>query len=91
MRFWKVALIIGIFIISTFILYIYLIGFSATADSSQRECNFNQECELSLCDCKCYLVNETPEAKRGVFCGINCAKEAGVSDCVCSEGICVTI
>jgi hypothetical protein len=55
------------------------------------ECEVNSDCQLSLCDCQCYLAGETPEEQNGDLCGINCAGEYGVQGCQCSNGECQEI
>lgn len=56
-----------------------------------QECAVSEDCQLSLCDCKCHLFGETPEEKTGVLCGINCLGEYGVSGCECISGKCTEV
>jgi|GEM_PF-2651629 len=54
-------------------------------------CIGSDECELSLCDCKCHVKGQTPEAKDGRMCGINCLAEYNVSGCSCSNNVCTEV
>lgn len=47
-----------------------------------------EDCVLSLCDCKCYPKGETREEKEGVLCGINCVGIYGVGGCEVVDGKC---
>jgi len=49
------------------------------------------ECELSLCDCKCYPKGQTPEALKGSLCGINCLVNYNVSGCALENGQCISV
>jgi len=56
-----------------------------------RLCGAGETCELSLCDCECYIAGQTPEELTGMICGINCAAEYNVIGCECLDGMCKTI
>ena len=49
------------------------------------------ECQLSLCDCKCYPKGQTPEEKTGRFCGINCLGVYGISGCRVENNTCTEV
>jgi hypothetical protein len=88
MELWKLALIVVVACLGGIALYVSLT--SAGPAVANKECYTDNECVLSLCDCKCYPKGQTPEEQEVVFCGINCLAEKGVSGCTCSEGVCGT-
>lgn len=49
------------------------------------------ECELSLCDCKCYPKGQTPEELTVKLCGINCYGLYNISGCILEEGQCKSV
>ncbi|GAI20714.1 unnamed protein product, partial [marine sediment metagenome] len=53
-----------------------------------KECKQNNECELSLCDCKCYQTGQTPEFLEDKICEINCQEEYNISGCECRNNKC---
>jgi hypothetical protein len=82
---WKIVLVIVIACIVAIPLYFY---FNAAAPKIANGCSSDDNCVLSLCDCQCHMKGQTPEEQKGIFCGINCLSEKGVSGCICSENIC---
>ncbi|MCD6575729.1 MAG: hypothetical protein J7K73_01055 [Nanoarchaeota archaeon] len=56
--------------------------------SVQGECRTSMDCRLSLCDCKCHPVGQTPEETKGIVCGKNCQAWYGVKGCTCEDGSC---
>ncbi len=49
-------------------------------EGSPAEC-FQQECELSRCDCKCYPLGEAPQDYNGTPCAVNCYQLSGITGC----------
>ena len=47
------------------------------------------ECALSLCDCKCHPVGQTPEETHGGMCGINCMGIYNITGCEAIGDRCV--
>jgi len=85
MDLWKLVVVIAIACIVAIPLYLY---FTAATPQSVDECFADDNCVLSLCDCQCHPKGQTPEEQKGIFCGINCLSEKGVSECICSKGKC---
>ncbi len=56
-----------------------------------KECKQNNECELSLCDCKCYQIGQTPELLEDKICEINCQEKYKISGCECRNNKCSEI
>lgn len=56
-----------------------------------KECKQNNECELSLCDCRCYQTGQTPEFLEDKICEINCQEEYNISGCECRDNKCVEV
>ena len=57
-------------------------GESSNVNASPLAAEYNTaDCEMSLCDCKCHPVGQTPEALNGTLCGINCLGEFNVTRC----------
>ena len=77
-------LILGCIIIALLI----LTGVLLVTTPQEDYCLTDEDCALSLCDCKCYIVGHTPEALEGKVCGINCLGEFGISGCRCLHNKC---
>ena len=43
--------------------------------------DLSEDCVLSLCDCRCYVVGETPEERSNKICGNDCLSQTGVQGC----------
>ncbi len=95
----KVSLISVIIIILTalllayssifFLLYLNVIPINIVP--IENFCISDNDCVLSLCDCRCHNPGQTPEEIRNIVCGKNCAAWYNVSGCKCSSFECVEI
>ena len=56
--------------------------------NKNKECELDNKCELSLCDCECYLSGQTPEVLENKVCGINCQETQEVFGCECKNNKC---
>ncbi len=85
---WKLAVLtFFIFLLS---LSIYML--TPAGDEFQTiGCTFNDDCVLSLCDCRCYVQGQTPEELKGILCGQNCLDWYNVSGCECIDFNCKEI
>lgn len=71
----------------------YRAGYDTGYDTGYKECLAKQceqddDCELSLCDCKCYRKRQTPEVLENKFCEINCLDLHNISGCECKDHKC---
>ncbi len=66
----------------------YDIGYKECLD---KQCEQNDDCELSLCDCKCHRRGQTPEVLENKICGINCLDLYDISGCECRDNKCVEV
>lgn len=57
-------------------------GEDSNVNISSSTAEYNAaDCEMSLCNCRCYPTGQTPEALNGTLCGINCLGEFNVTGC----------
>lgn len=82
---WKMLFAIAIITITLFFAYDFW------RSEQLKNAESIGSCELSLCDCKCYLKGSTPEAVEGKACDLDCAQKFRVGGCELKEGACLEL
>ncbi len=82
---WKPVFFLLLLAVAVFFVYNYWRGEKA------RELEELGSCELSLCNCKCYLKGSTPELVEERVCGTNCLEELNIAGCELVGDVCVEV
>ncbi|MBI5159403.1 DUF333 domain-containing protein [Candidatus Micrarchaeota archaeon] len=82
---WKALVVLIAVAVSAFFIYDFW------RSSQQKAVEEIGSCELSLCDCKCYLKGSTPEAVEGKACDLDCAQKFRVAGCELKNSACVEL
>jgi type IV secretory pathway VirB6-like protein len=83
-----IKITIGVVLIVIIVFIVILLLQKPTEITSIPQCSEDSECELSLCDCKCYKAGQTPETLQGIACNKDCQVLKNIRGCLCIDRTC---